>query len=158
MTRLSGARRVAAIVAGITLLAGASTLAMGALQPGAHASASSRSRVLGPGRVTVKIGIRNSRFAVSRLRVYPHTTVRFVVVNRDPIAHEFIIGDASVHARHADGTEAAHAPVPGEVSIPPLETGVTTYEVHEPGRIEFACHLPGHLQYGMSGWVTVVAS
>jgi uncharacterized cupredoxin-like copper-binding protein len=156
--RLTGTRRLGAIVAALVIAVGVAVLAAGALQAdaGAGTSSAARSTVLGPGPVTVKIAIHNSRFSVKRLRVHPHTTVEFVIVNRDPIGHEFIIGDAEVHARHADGHEASHPPVPGEVSIPPLETGVTTYELHTPGDVEFACHLPGHFQYGMVGWVTVV--
>ena len=157
MTRLTGTRRIGAVAAAVVLVAGVTTLAVDALRSGPGVAASTpASDVLGPGPVTVKISVRNSRFSLERLHVHPHTTVRFVVVNHDPIGHEFIIGDAAVHARHATGNEPAHAPVPGEVSIPPLETGITTYELHEPGRVEFACHLPGHFQYGMSGWVVVV--
>ena len=77
----------------------------------------------GPGPVTVKIRIDRSHFSPSRIRVRPHTTVQFVIVNRDPIGHEFIIGDAEVHARHEGGHEASHPPVPGEVSIAPLKSG-----------------------------------
>jgi uncharacterized cupredoxin-like copper-binding protein len=95
---------------------------------------------------------------VSRIRVHPDTTVQFVIVNHDPIGHEFIIGNAEVHARHENGHDASHPPVPSEVSIPPLTTGTTTFELHEPGAVEFACHLPGHFQYGMVGTVVVVDS
>jgi uncharacterized cupredoxin-like copper-binding protein len=60
-----------------------------------------------------------------------------------------------VHRRHEQGNEAAHPPVPGEVSVPPLDRGVTFYEFAQPGRYEFACHLPGHVAFGMRGWVIV---
>ena len=43
------------------------------------------------------------------------------------------------------------------MSIPPHETGVTTYTVHTPGTVLFACHLPGHFAYGMKGYVIVDA-
>jgi uncharacterized cupredoxin-like copper-binding protein len=81
--------------------------------------------------------------------------VRFLVHNDDPIRHEFIVGDAAVHARHVQGSEAVHPPVPGEVSVAPLAVGETFYVFDHPGRYEFACHLPGHLAYGMKGSVTV---
>jgi uncharacterized cupredoxin-like copper-binding protein len=155
--RLTGARRLGAIVGGLVMAAGVTVLTVGTFQPGGDAGASTAApAVLGPGTVTVEIDIHHSRFSVARLRVHRHTTVEFVIVNHDPIGHEFIIGDAEVHARHASGHEASHPPVPGEVSIPPLRTGVTTFALHEPGDVEFACHLPGHLRYGMVGWVTVV--
>ena len=105
--------------------------------------------------MTVDVGIRYSKFSFSTLHVRAGTLVRFVVHNDDPIHHEFIVGDASVHARHQAGTEASHPPVPGEVSVLPDDVGETFYRFDRPGRFEFACHLPGHYAYGMHGWVIV---
>jgi uncharacterized cupredoxin-like copper-binding protein len=110
---------------------------------------------LGPGLVTVDLDIRYSEFALDTVHVRPGTTVRFVLDNQDPINHEFVVGDAAVHARHQAGTERAHPPVPGEVSLPPHRAGVTFYEFSAPGEFEYACHLPGHLAYGMRGKVVV---
>jgi uncharacterized cupredoxin-like copper-binding protein len=111
---------------------------------------------LGPGVVTVEIDTRYSRFSVDDLRVYEGTLVQFVVTNRDPIHHELVVGDDEVHATHARGTEAGHPPVPGEVSVDAGARGFTAYLFDEPGTVHFACHLPGHLAYGMAGTVTVV--
>ncbi len=112
--------------------------------------------VLGPGLVTVRVEIDYSVFELDDLRVAPGTTVRFVVVNRDPIKHEFVVGDSSVHTRHEQGSEARHPPVPGEVSIDAEATGVTFYEFTRPGAYRYACHLPGHVAYGMEGVITVI--
>ena len=113
---------------------------------------------LGPGVVTVDVDAHYSRFSIEHLRVYQGTLVRFVVTNQDPIHHEFIVGPDDVHAAHEAGHEAFHPPVPGEVSLDPGETGLTTYLFDDPGTVRFACHLPGHLAYGMKGTVTVVAT
>jgi uncharacterized cupredoxin-like copper-binding protein len=110
---------------------------------------------LGPGLVQVDVGIHYSRFSFSTLRVRPGTLVEFIVHNDDPIHHEFIVGDASVHARHEHGTESAHPPVPGEVSVGPNDVGATFYRFDKPGKYLFACHLPGHFAFGMHGWVIV---
>lgn len=110
---------------------------------------------LGPGLVTVDVGIHHSRFSVERVRVRRGTVVRFVVTNDDPIAHELVVGGDDVHDRHASGSEAVHPPVPGEVSVAPADTGVTTLAFDQPGTYRFACHLPGHLAYGMHGEVAV---
>jgi uncharacterized cupredoxin-like copper-binding protein len=112
--------------------------------------------VLGPGVVTVELGIDHSAFSTSSLRVREGTEVRFVVENGDPILHELIVGPPEVHRRHEAGTEATHPPRPGEMTIEPLSSAMTTYAFDEPGEIEFACHLPGHLAYGMVGTVEVV--
>lgn len=111
--------------------------------------------VFGPGEVSVELGIEHSRFSFDRLRVRPGTTVRFEVRNTDPIAHELIIGDDGVHRRHATGTEPFHPAVAGEVSVGAHGTGSTTYTFDEPGSVVFACHLPGHLDYGMKGKIVV---
>lgn len=125
---------------------------------GGTAIANDRVEALGPEPVTVVVDIEHSRFTPSQLRVQAGTEVAFVVRNADPINHELIVGAAEVHDRHRDGTEAEHAPVPGEASVPALERRVTTFTFDEPGNVEMACHLPGHYEYGMRGEVSVVES
>lgn len=79
----------------------------------------------------------------------------FVINNRDPIDHEFIVGDESVQRAHERGTEAHHGTRPGEVSIPAGGTRTTTYVFETPGRLLIGCHLPTHYDYGMRGDVVV---
>ena len=105
--------------------------------------------------MTVDVDIHYSHFSISTLHVRQGTTVRFLIHNRDPIAHEFIVGPPSVHALHQRGTHPAHPPVPGEVSIRPDDVGETFYTFDDLGKTEFACHLPGHLAFGMIGWIDV---
>lgn len=112
---------------------------------------------IGPGEVTVQIDIEYSRFVPERLTVVEGTRVRFLVVNGDPIHHEFITGGPEVHFRHANGTETDHPSIPGEVSVAPNGRAITTFTFDQPGRFEFACHLPGHYEYGMHGEIKVVA-
>ena len=104
------------------------------------------------------VAISGIEFEPARVLVRPHTEVRFVVVNHDPIRHELIVGDGDLHARHENGTEAAHPPRPGEVTVDPGRTGSTRLTFHEPGVVRYACHLPGHLAYGMQGKVVVDAA
>ena len=141
-----------AVAIGVTI---ATALAGYAVTDAAHAGATT---ALGPGLVTVTVDIHYSRFSIATLKVEQGTTVRFLIRNNDPINHEFIVGDAQVHAAHQKGTHAAHPPVPGEVSLAPGELGETFYRFDSPGRMLFACHFPGHLAYGMRGWVEVVAA
>jgi len=155
MTRLTGPRRVVAILAIATAVGGSGLLGADAFAGRREPAVPRTPRVLGPGPVTVRIDIHYSRFHPDRIRVHPHTELTFEVANHDPIGHELIIGGPEVHARHAHGTEAYHPPKPGEVSIAPGEVGTTTYELHAPGTVLFACHLPGHFEYGMVGEVVV---
>lgn len=138
-------------------------VAFGAVLAGGHALAGpshSSSTTLGPGDATVTITVEHSHFNPSRVNVRPGTTVRFVIVNRDPIGHEFIVGDAEVHRRHEAGTEAVHPPRPGEVSIPAETTAETTFAFPGGGAdaVVYACHLPGHFRYGMAGEVDIIST
>lgn len=115
----------------------------------------------GPGTDrTIELDARFSAFSPARFEVEPGTTVKLVIRNLDPIAHELIIGDAGIHERHEEGTEPYHAARPGEVSVPAGETRATTFTFPAdatPGQVvEFGCHLPGHWAYGMQGTATVV--
>ena len=122
---------------------------------GWSSSAGSDRRVLGPGHVTVTLDVEHSRFEPARIVVRQHTAVTFRVVNHDPIGHELIVGDDEVHTRHENGTHGRHGAVPGEVSVAPGKTASTTYTFHTPGTVLFACHLRGHVAYGMVGDVIV---
>ena len=143
------------IVMSMAITIGAGVMAIGyGLQANA---APTDAETLGPGEVTVEINITHSKFVIDELALRPGTSVRFVVRNHDPIRHELIVGPPEVHARHATGREAEHPPVPGEVSVDPGQTAETTYRFERVGPIEYACHLPGHYEYGMQGWVQIVA-
>jgi uncharacterized cupredoxin-like copper-binding protein len=114
-----------------------------------------------PGRdgvtLTVTLTAHHSRFTPSTVTVPAGATVRFVVRNLDPIDHELIVGDAEVHRHHRNGRDAHHhGDVPGEISVPAGETASTTWTAPTTaGDTAFACHLPGHLGYGMAGVVRV---
>jgi uncharacterized cupredoxin-like copper-binding protein len=123
----------------------------------AAAHASNEPAALGPGLVTVDLTTRYSRFSSDEIVVHQGTLVEFVITNDDPIHHEFIVGPPEVHAAHEAGHDLVHPPIPGEVSVDPGETGLTTYLFDTPGTVRFACHFPGHLVYGMQGVVKVLA-
>jgi uncharacterized cupredoxin-like copper-binding protein len=106
----------------------------------------------------VTITIRYSAFEPASVTVPSGVPVRFVLVNDDPIDHEWIVGDADLHERHRDGTEPVHDLRPTEVTVPALTTRETTIVFDEPGRYAVICHLPRHEAYGMVGEVRVVGS
>jgi uncharacterized cupredoxin-like copper-binding protein len=156
-TALRGRRPVVVTVVAVVLALSAGALV---LASAGATDAAPDGGVLGPGPVTVRLDVDHSRFTGgggAPIRVRPHTEVRFVVVNHDPIGHELIVGGPEVQARHANGHEAYHPPVSGEVSVPAEGRAATTYVFHEPGPVEYACHLPRHYEYGMHGIVEVVA-
>ena len=112
-------------------------------------------RVAGHQPVTLQINIHYSQFEETALTVPHGVPVTFVLVNEDPIEHEWLIGDAAFHERHRKGTEAHHGARPNEISLKPLETIRTTLLFDEPGSLQYICHLPGHEAYGMVGTLTI---
>jgi len=148
-------RRLASTAAAAVLAASVGVAAAGGGDPDAADA-----------EVTVEITAHHSRFTPSSVSVPAGATVRFVVRNLDPIDHELIVGGPEVHARHEAGRERLHhGDVPGEISAPAGTTASTTWRAPAGARAggtapaaggtSFACHLPGHLAYGMAGVVVV---
>jgi uncharacterized cupredoxin-like copper-binding protein len=104
---------------------------------------------------TVVLDVHYSRFSPDAVTVRRGQPVRFVIHNRDPIAHELIVGDQAVQDRHERGTEPHHGERPGEVSVAAGATAQTTVTFTRSGRLLFGCHLPGHWDYGMRGTIRV---
>jgi uncharacterized cupredoxin-like copper-binding protein len=98
----------------------------------------------------VEIRIRYSHYEPSTIAVPHGRPITFVLINEDPIDHEWLIGDEQMHHTHRTGTEAHHSARPTEVSIPALSTVETTITFDEV-TWRYICHLPGHEQYGMVG-------
>jgi len=103
--------------------------------------------------VVVHVRIHYSKFEPAAITVPANKPVTYIITNDDPIDHEWLIGDASFHARHRTGTEAAHGDRPDEVSVAAGQTKSTTLTFAE-GSYLFICHFPLHEQYGMIGIVT----
>ena len=126
------------------LLAGVMALAVGAGAGLARA-----------GEQTVEIDIRYSHFQPGEIRVQAGVPVRFVLVNHDPIDHEWIVGDEKVHAAHRTGAEPTHGARPTEQTIEAGRQVETVVTFDQPGQLTFICHLPGHEAYGMTGTLVV---
>ena len=103
------------------------------------------------GTPELTVDIRYSHIEPSELSVPVGVPVTVVLRNRDPIDHEWILGDDGVHERHRTGTEPVHGARPTEVTIPAGETRRTTIVLDEAGTLRYICHLPGHEAYGMVG-------
>jgi uncharacterized cupredoxin-like copper-binding protein len=99
------------------------------------------------------------RFAPDKLSIRAGQTIRFIIINRGKIAHEFVLGPASLQRQHetemrTDMKMDTRAE-PNEVTLPPGATRILTWTFTRAGHLEYGCHLPGHFAAGMKGWITV---
>ncbi len=107
-----------------------------------------------PAARTVRIDIRYSRFSPAAVGVPAGTAVHFVIVNHDPITHEFILGTPAQQLAHERSIQASHDGIPGQATLDIGETDTVNWTFGAPGTLLFACHRPGHFAYGMVGTVT----
>ena len=76
----------------------------------------------GASPMRIQITIHYSHYDPNAITVPHGVPITFVVVNTDPIGHEWIVGDAALHERHRNGTEPVHNARPTEISIPAMTT------------------------------------
>jgi plastocyanin/mono/diheme cytochrome c family protein len=87
-------------------------------------------------------------FDPNSIVLVPGETVRFEITNTANFTHDFYIGaPADVEARNVSALKG----------VPDFATGTETldYTVPASGELEFACLVPGHLEAGMRGTVTL---
>ncbi len=87
-----------------------------------------------------EIRMRYSAFTTTEVVATAGVPFTFVLVNADPIDHEWLVGDDAFHERHRTGTEPSHGTRPTEVSVP---AGTTRDDHrHVPGPRGVPLHLP----------------
>jgi len=116
-----------------------------------------------PSKVTRTIEISVSdrmRYTPSAITVKRGETVRLVVRNAGRIDHELVLGTMKELKEHAElmrkhpGMEHDE---PNMATVPPGETREIIWQFTRAGTVDFACTVPGHLEAGMVGRVSVVA-
>jgi uncharacterized cupredoxin-like copper-binding protein len=105
---------------------------------------------------TASIRIHFSKFSPTEVVARAGVPITITLVNTDPIAHEWLVGDSSFHERHRTGTEPEHGQRLTEVSLAAGARATTTVVFDVPGDYLFICHLPGHEAYGMVGVLRVL--
>ena len=96
-------------------------------------------------------------FSPSAMEVKQGETIRFMIVNKGEIDHEFVLDTPERNALHkevmASRTET-HA-TPNAVTLEPGKDGEIIWHFSNAGTFEFACLIPGHYESGMFGQVSV---
>lgn len=131
---------------------------------------------------SVEVVMGDMSFTPKAIEIKAGETVRFVLVNKGQLLHEFNLGDAAMHAKHqqemlkmqqsgmltptgiADMDHSAMAGMdhgmmkhddPNSVLVEPGKTAELTWTFTKATNLEFACNIPGHYQAGMVGKLTV---
>ncbi|WP_338802547.1 cupredoxin family protein [Pseudomonas sp. RSB 5.4] len=134
---------------------------------------------------SIEVVLNDMSFEPKAIQVKAGETVRFVLVNKGQLLHEFNLGDSAMHARHQqemlqmqqsgmltptgmkemshDMAGMDHGSMdhgmkhddPNSVLIEPGKTAELTWTFSKATSLEFACNIPGHYQAGMVGKLTV---
>ena len=128
---------------------------------------------------TVEVVLKDIAFEPQSLKVKAGETVRFVLINKGQLPHEFNLGDKAMHAEHQKEMVAMqgklftagmnhegmdhgqmnhgdHGHDAGNtVLVQPGQRAELTWTFRQSAPIEFACNVPGHYQAGMVGVLTI---
>jgi uncharacterized cupredoxin-like copper-binding protein len=99
-------------------------------------------------------------FVHEKLDIRPGETIKFMVKNVGQVHHEPPIGDRASQREHAEMMKAMPGMVPNDpnaVTLEPSETKQLVWKFDKPvaGKIEFACHEPGHYKAGMVSFASL---
>jgi uncharacterized cupredoxin-like copper-binding protein len=102
----------------------------------------------------VTIEARDTAFNVKQIQVRAGETIKFVIVNKGQLAHEFSIASPKEQEAHRammrDMPDMVHEE-PNLVTVKPGETKELIWRFGKDTEIEFACNVPGHAEQGMKG-------
>jgi uncharacterized cupredoxin-like copper-binding protein len=126
---------------------------------------------------TVTITMKDSLYEPKSVTVKAGEIVRFVIVNKGELLHEFALGRPQDHAEHqkmmammldhgmitttaidhnkmkmdhGDGAHR-HGPESGSVLVEPGKRAELTWKFAQATTLQFACTIPGHYELGMVG-------
>jgi len=104
----------------------------------------------GAADVTLNVTMSEFKFALDKTSVPAGKVVRFVLVNKGAIEHEFVIEQVgAVHQPLMVGGKEA------EIVVKAGATGYLDWTFTDPGEYQIGCHIAGHYEAGMVTKITV---
>lgn len=126
---------------------------------------------------TIDVVMKENFYTPEKIDVTAGETIRFKIVNKGELVHEFNIGTADMHAAHqkememmvehgvleADkinhkmmkmdmgGGKTMEHNDPNSVLLEPGKSGEVIWKFTKAMELEFACNVPGHYDAGMMG-------
>ncbi|MEF8730528.1 MULTISPECIES: cupredoxin family protein [Candidatus Accumulibacter] len=108
---------------------------------------------------TVEIKMNDSmRFVPDAITVKAGETIRFFIRNTGKVPHEMVIGSMTELKEHAEmmrNMPGMQHDEPNMITLKPGQRGGLVWKFDQPGSVDFACLVPGHLEAGMAGKVMV---
>jgi uncharacterized cupredoxin-like copper-binding protein len=108
---------------------------------------------------TVEIVMDDSmHFVPDKVVVKAGETIRFFARNNGKLIHEMVIGsmaDLKAHAEMMRKFPGMEHEEPNMVTLKPGQRGGVVWKFDQPGAVDFACLIPGHMEAGMIAKVTV---
>ena len=126
-----------------------------------HFSAGEPGNPKNPAR-TIKLSMNEQGmrmlYTLSHITVRKGEQIRFVVFNAGVSDHEFVLATVTENRAHAREMKMhphiAHHD-PNVITLGPSNQGELLWKFSKRGAFEYACLIPGHLEAGMHGTVTV---
>ncbi|WP_256081966.1 plastocyanin/azurin family copper-binding protein [Massilia sp. YIM B04103] len=138
----------------------ASLLPAWALADGQH-SAATNGKPGNPAKVdrVIEVSMDDSmRFTPAQIEVKAGETIRFLLKNAGKMEHEMVLGQMAELNAHAEMMrrmpEMQHAE-PNMAKLKSGQRGSIVWQFTRAGEFDFACTIPGHLEGGMVGKVSV---
>lgn len=108
---------------------------------------------------TIEVGMGNDmRFTPSMIQLKQGETIRFILKNTGSTPHEMVLGTADEIREHAEMMKKMpnmQHNEPSMARVEPGKTGEIIWNFDLDGEFQFACLIPGHLEAGMTGTITV---
>ncbi|KIC09049.1 copper oxidase [Leisingera sp. ANG-M1] len=111
---------------------------------------------------TVKVAMKETDdgemiFSPAAMEFKQGETIRFMVVNKGELDHEFVLDTQERNAMHkqAMSEQMEMHNTPNAVTLAPGKRGEIIWTFSNGGTFEFACLIPGHYESGMYGQVAV---
>ena len=126
---------------------------------------------------TIEVIMQENYYTPEKIDVKAGETIRFKIINKGELVHEFNLGTAKMHAAHqkememmvehgvleADkinhnmmkmdmgGGKTMEHDDPNSVLLEPGKSGEVIWKFTKATDLEFACNVPGHYESGMMG-------
>ncbi|HSC76475.1 MAG TPA: cupredoxin family protein [Pseudomonadales bacterium] len=111
---------------------------------------------------TIEVSMGNDmRFTPNLIQIKQGETIRFILKNTGSTPHEMVLGTADEIREHAEMMKKMpnmKHNEPSMASVEPGKTGEIIWNFDLEGEFQFACLIPGHLEAGMTGNITVSPS